>query len=45
MPSAPEFTDTLRHIRIIEIFREMETEHLTQTDRHIRITGKIKIDL
>ena len=45
VPSSPEFTDTVATVRIVEVLLELETEHLAETDRHIRITREIKVDL
>ena len=45
MPPAPEIGDALRRIGIPEILREMKAHHRAQPHGHIRITGKIKVDL
>ena len=45
MPTAPELSNTLRHIRVVEIFHKLESKHFPQTNRHIGITAKIKINL
>ena len=45
MPSFPEFIHGARNIRIVKVFREPEAEHFSETDRHQRITVKIKIYL
>ena len=45
MPSAPEFGYRLGDIRIIEIFLKVDAEHLSEADCHIRITGKVEIEL
>ena len=45
MPPAPEFRNTFGHVGIIKIFQEVETKHSAKTDGHIRIAGKIKIDI
>ena len=45
MPPSPEFRDALRFIRIAEIFRNRKAKDRHQSDRHIRVTGKIKINL
>ena len=45
MPSAPELGSGARNIRVIEIFRIMESKQPRQTNRHIGITGKIEINL
>ncbi len=45
MPPPPKFRNAKGTIRITEIFREPKTKQLSQSDRHIAVTGKIKIDL
>ena len=45
MPAAPEIFDRGGNIGIVEVLVNVKTEHFAQTDRHIRITGKIEIDL
>ena len=45
MPSSPEFRDTSRNIRIIKVFRKPEAENAPESDCHIAVTGKVKIDL
>ena len=45
MPPLPEFTDGTRGVGIIEIFLEGEAEHAAETDGHIGVAGKIKVDL
>ena len=45
MPSPPEFRDRLRAVRRIEVLREHESEHQAQTDRHVRISTEIEVDL
>jgi len=45
MPTAPEFGDIGRHIGPVEIFGKAETEEQRQPDRHLRITGKVEVDL
>ncbi len=45
MPSAPEFADAFRLIRIIKVLRKIKSHHFTQTYRHIRIAGKVKVNL
>ena len=44
MPSAPEVGSGFCDIGIVEIFLVMKADHAPHSDRHIRITGKIKID-
>ena len=38
MPSSPELCYGLGHIRKIEVFKEMEAEHPSKPDCHIRIS-------
>lgn len=45
MPSSPELGCRGRYIRIIEVFHKTEAEHMTQTDRHVRISGKVEINM
>ena len=45
MPAPPEILNALRRIRIAEVDRDFKAKHPPQTTRHIRITGKIKVDL
>ena len=45
MPSAPEFGDGARDIRITEVFLIAESQHTAEADCHIGIRGEIEIDL
>ena len=45
MPPSPEFGDAAGNIGIIKILQKVEAEHPAQTDGHIRIARKVKIDL
>ena len=45
MPAAPKFRDRFRNIRIIKILNISEAKHVTKPNRHIGVSGKIKIDL
>lgn len=45
MPSSPEFCHTRRYIRVMEVLQKLKSEHLSKTDRHIRISAEIKINL
>lgn len=45
MPSAPEVRDASCHIRMAEVCRHMEAEHLTQTDSHQGVPAEVKIKL
>ena len=45
MPSSPELANRLGNIRIIKVLQDIKTEYFPQTDGHIRIPRKIKVDL
>ena len=45
VPSPPEVRDGIAAIRMVEVFLEMETQAAADADGHIRIAGKIEIDL
>ena len=45
MPTAPEFCDTAGNIGIVEILQIPQAQHITHTDGHIGICGKVQIDL
>ena len=45
MPASPELADRGRDIRIIEVLHKIKSKHFSQSDRHIRISRKIKINL
>ena len=45
MPAAPEVRDAGRCIGMIKVFLQTNTEHPSQSDCHIHIALKIKIDL
>ena len=45
MPAPPEIRDAGGGVGIAEVFREVETKHPAEADRHIGIAGKIEIDL
>lgn len=45
MPSPHETVILLAAIRIIEIGPEIEAQHFSEADGHIRITAEIKINL
>ena len=45
MPSAPKVLNASCGIRKIEVFFELEPQHPAQTNCHIGISGKVKIDL
>src|SRR5688572_6612115 len=45
MPSTPELRDIRGAIRHFEILREAETQHASDADGHIGVSGKITVDL
>src|SRR5271157_4778470 len=45
MPSSPELPYRPCNVRIVKVFRGIETEHPPETDRHVRVTREIEIDL
>src|SRR5262249_11976993 len=45
VPVAPEISDRLREIRRIKIFRENESEHQAEPDRHVGVAAEIEINL
>ena len=45
MPAGPELLDRAGGIGIAEIFRKIETDEGAEADGHIRISGKIEVDL
>ena len=45
VPPSPELPDRRRDIRIVEVLLEMEPEHEPQSDRHVRISREVEIDL
>ena len=45
MPAPPKFGGALRNERIIEVFREMEAKHHPKANCHVRIPGKVKVNL
>lgn len=45
MPPPPELRRAPRDIRIIEVLHEVEPEHASETNRHIAVPGKIKVNL
>ena len=45
MPPAPEIRDAFRCVGITEILRKMKAHHRSQSHGHIRIAGKIKVNL
>ena len=45
VPASPEIGDGTGNIRVTEIFFKMKSEHFSETDCHIGIAGKVKINL
>ena len=45
VPSAPEFLYTAGNIWVVKVFLEGKAKHMPQSDRHITVAGKIKINL
>lgn len=45
MPPSPEYRNRSGYIRIVEIFFKVESEHLSQSNCHIRIAAEVKINL
>ena len=45
MPSAPEFLNTGRDVRIVKVFLEVEPKAQAQADGHIAVSAEVEIDL
>ena len=45
VPPPPEIRNALRAVGVVEVFKEVKAEQLPEADRHIRIAGKVEIDL
>ena len=45
MPAAPEVTDRNGNVGKAEVFRKTEAQDLAHADRHVGVTGEVKIDL
>ncbi len=45
MPAAPKIADALGNIWKIKVFRQAKTDHHSQTNCHIGISGKVKENL
>ena len=45
MPTAPELRDACGDIRIVKVFGKTESENAAEPYRHIRIPGKVEIDV
>ena len=45
MPFPPEILDRSRCVRQPEVFNKCKAKHFSKPNRHVRITGKIEINL
>ena len=45
MPAPPEVLDRTGDIGVVEVLHELEAQHAAQSDRHVRVTGKVKVYL
>ena len=45
MPPSSEFRNGCSYVRIVEVLKEMESEHSAQADGHITVTAEVKEDL
>ena len=45
MPAAPELGNRFGQIWIIKVFHKVKSKHSSQADSHVRIPGKVKINL
>ena len=45
MPSPPEFANRFGNIRKLEVFQKVKSEQFAQTDRHVRVTAEIIVNL
>ena len=45
MPSSPKLGCALRNEGVVEVFKEVESEHLAKTDCHIRVAGEVEVDV
>ena len=45
MPPPPELRDRQGNIRVVEVFEEVEAEHLAEADGHVAVAGEVEIDL
>ena len=45
MPAPPEFGNSQRNVRPVEVDREVKTHHACSGNRHVGITREIEIDL
>ena len=45
VPAAPEFRNACGNVRVVEIFGKPESENASEPDCHVRISGKVEIDV
>ena len=45
MPAPPELGHRAGGVGVAEVFRQMKTEDQPQTDGHVAVAGKVKVDL
>ena len=45
MPAAPPFGDAFGYDGVVEVLAEVKAQHLADTDSHITVTAKVKVDL
>ena len=45
VPAAPKIPEGLGDVGVIKILKKLEAEHLSQPHGHVRVTGKVEIDL
>ena len=45
VPAPPEVLDAARQIGVVEVFREMEAEHLADADGHRAVAGEVEEQL
>ena len=45
MPAPPKFRNGAGNIGIVEVLQKLKAKHPPKAAGHIRITGKIKVDL
>src|SRR2546422_4996008 len=45
VPAPPEIAQAQRSIRRVEIHRQLETQQQRRTNRNVRVTGKVAVDL
>src|SRR5687768_7360117 len=45
VPALPEFGNAACRVRSVEVLRKVESENPRQSDGHIRITGKVEVNM